>query len=247
MLLVTYCSAEVTAVKSSGDVWDDLRRIDLNIQLLASEAEGSNIVQSAECLETPFAQPPQDWIMAQLPEPQLPVRIAVRVLQFDRCDINTAVWAAPGMNGEEFVVMVASNFLTDQRYFNMFEAYQQPFTDAVVMGIAPRWWRNSRFVPVLFDDEEINRPMTLRMPPKVCTYDDLRECFAFAFWPPGTKLIFEPTEGSLFRVLPEGAEIGLVRELGIALQNLDWAWDVEAKGMQPDPDRWQSQTPGFGT
>ena len=242
-------AAAVRGSENPADLWRDLQVMDQNLQLITSASEFSNVVESADFLEPPpFAQLPQDWVMEQVPAPMPDVKIAVQILQFQKCDIYSAVWTTPGMSGDEMVARVTSVALADQQHFNLFDAYPQPCTDKVIMGVAPRWWRNSNIVPIILDASGVDKPMVLLAVPKMCSFDDLREVIPDTLWPSGAKLVFEsddlplhegralrPTEGSLFRVLPAQQPIDYVCELEIALQDLDWAWDVEARGMPSEP------------
>ena len=148
------------------------------------------------------------------------------------------------MSGEELIARATGMVLADQDHYHIYEAYPQPHSAEVVMGISPRWWRNSDKVPIFVDAEEVNRPMLLIAVPKRCTYEDLRLHLSVTVWPLNTRIVFEdrgedfvagqmvrPTEGSLFRVLPPHAQLGRVLDLDDSLQNLDWAWDVAVRGL----------------
>ena len=233
----------------TNDVWADVQRMDMNIQLEMSAMQHTNVVQSAEFLEFPLAaQFPQEWMVEQAPDPQQDVRVAVRLLQFQHCDRHTAVWTHSGMSGEELISRTTSAILADQDHYHIYDAYPQPPSDQVVLGISPRWWRNSGMVPVFIDAEAVHLHMALIAVPKTCTYYDLKECLSISLWPPGTQLFYEsnaealredqtirPTEGSLFRVLPWHAEPDYVRDLADSMENLDWAWDVQERGFPPEP------------
>ena len=257
ILLAVTCTQSVHAVRGANgnrawtsDVWADIRRMDMHIQLEMSAMHDTNVVQSAEFLEVPLvAQLPQDWIVEQAPNLQPDVRIAVRLLQFQHCDRYTAVWTRSGMSGEELISRTTSMILADQDHYHIYDAYPQPPSDQVVLGISPRWWRNSDMVPVFIDAEAVHRHMALIAVPKTCTYYDLKECLSFSLWPPDTQLFYEsntealredqtirPTEGSLFRVIPLHAEPDHVRDLADSMDNLDWAWDVQERGFPPEPN-----------
>ena len=62
----------------TSDVWADVQRMDMNIQLEMSAMQHTNVVQSAEFLEFPLAaQFPQEWMVEQAPDLQQDVRVAV--------------------------------------------------------------------------------------------------------------------------------------------------------------------------
>ena len=178
-----------------------------DLQLLISEAENHNLVESAEHLDPPFGT-----ISPEADEPIEAIQMPVRVLQFQKNDVYTVVRTTPGMTGEELIANASSALLTHDSHFHMFDLFPQPQSEMIVLVTAPRWWRASSFVPVVVDAEEIRRPMPVR-----------------------DGQVLRPTEGSLLRVFRANDVVDRVLETDIALQNLQWAWDVSTRGMPRSP------------
>ena len=232
---------------SGSELQASLDRADRIIQMEMLIHNHSNVVGSAEFLEVPFADAVSgDMITGTLPDPAPERRIPIRVVQFQKSDFYMSVLAAEGIHNEELLARAASTLISDE-HFHMFDCYPQPETDVVVVGVAPRWWRDAPFVPVFIDAEAVHRGLGMVCLPRTCGFEELREAF-FSYWPPESVLIFEgsivpfqagqeirPTEGSLFRVYPRAAHIDRVYDLGLCLENLEWMRDVEEDGMPPDP------------
>ena len=72
----------------------------------------------------------------KVPELLPGVRIAVRMLQFQKQDIFSAIWATPGMSGEQLLARVTSAILADQDHFHMFDACPQPGAEEVARSMA---------------------------------------------------------------------------------------------------------------
>ena len=159
-----------SSVRHPGTSQATLRELRLqyqDLQLLISEAEHHNLVESAEHLDPPFGTISPEADVEAVPEPIEAVQMPVRVLQFQKNDVYTVVRTTPGMTGEALIANASSALLTHDSHFHMFDVFPQPQSEMIVLVTAPRWWRASSFVPVVVDAEEIRRPMGVACLPKV--------------------------------------------------------------------------------
>ena len=111
-------------------------------------------------------RPPQDDSDIELPE----VRIPVRILRYQKCEVFIEISAAPGTDSELVMARISEAVLDADTRDYLTEVYPQPDDEMITVLLVPLWWRSPSTLPILIDPTEIGRPMFMSVIPRRATF-----------------------------------------------------------------------------